>query len=591
MPAPSPLPTSHRFRPGLSLALVPALVPVLLLGSAGLVAAGTSPATSATAARSTLVVSPHGAVSARGTESSPLRSIQAAVDQAAAGDRIVVRGGTYHESVTVPAGKRLTIVAAPKERVWLDGSSPVTTWDRSGDALVHPGWTVTFDHSPTYTWGAADGTDPDWSFVNPAHPMAAHPDQVWLDGVAQRQAASRSELGPGTFFVDEGRDELLLGSDPTGHTVLASTIAKALSVRASGTTIDGINVRRFAPSVPHMGAVTVEAPGVALEHLVVSDNATTGLFVADVDAVLDRVKVLRNGMLGLGATYADRIRVLHLVSRRNNTELFNSAPVAGGVKIDRTRGILVSGADIRRNNGSGLWFDESARDITVLDSRIRDNTKHGLSLEISAEATVADNVIAGNDGFGIKVNDTSDVAIWNNTIVDNGRPVNIVQDDRDANDPGTPGHDPRYPVPAPGMTWINGPVQVHNNVVDRGRPDANCLLCVEDYSGRFSADEIGVATSGNVYARANRSAPTWLVVWSQGAGNPDVFTTLDAFNRATGQEARGLELLGRSAVTTTLRTTDEVRDATARVAVPLPAAIARSLGREPGVTHLGAWNG
>lgn len=572
----------HRFRSaGLALALTGAT-----LTGAAITAAGSPSATAAGPA--TIVVSPRGGDAARGA-SGQTRSIQAAIDQAASGDTVVVRGGTYHETVTVPAGKDITLTAAPGERVWLDGSEPVTSWQRATEGWVHHGWTVTFDHSPTYTWGAPDGTDPDWSFVNPAHPMAAHPDQVWVDGRAQEQVSSRAELRPGTFFVDEGSDDLLLGSDPSGRTVLASTLAKALSVRAAGTTIAGIGVRRFAPSVPHMGAVTVEAPGVTLERMVVRDNATTGLFVAAAGAELDRVAVRGNGMLGLGATYADGIRVLGLVSRRNNTELFNAAPVAGGVKIDRTRGILVSGADIRHNAASGLWFDESARDITVLDSTIRDNARHGLSLEISAGATVADNVIAGNDGFGIKVNDTSDVAIWNNTIVDNDRPVNIVQDDRDANDPNTPGHDPRDPVPAPGMTWINGPVEVHNNLLDRGRSDANCLLCVEDYSGRFTADQLGVSTSGNVYARASRSAPTWLVVWSRGRGNPAVFTTLDDFNRASGQEGRRLELTGRPAVTATLRPTSEVRAASASVALPLPTTVARALGRTPGARHLGAW--
>lgn len=569
----------------LSLAAAPLVAaPLAAVGAVG------SPA-QAGAVDAAIVVSPRGEDSARGTAASPLRSIQAAVDQARAGDTVVVRGGTYHEAVTIPSGKRLTLTAAPGERVWLDGSETVSSWQASNGGWVHHGWTVTFDHSPTYTWGAPDGTEPSWSFVNPDHPMAAHPDQVWVDGNAQEQVASRAQLRPGTFFVDEAADDLYLGSNPTGRTVLASTLAKAMSIRAASTTVEGIGVRRFAPSVPHMGAVTVEAPDVTLRRMAVNSNATTGLFVAATGAELDRVTVLDNGMLGLGATYADGIRVVDLVSRRNNTERFNSAPVAGGVKIDRTRGILVSGADIRRNAASGLWFDESAKGITVLDSTIRDNARHGLSLEISADATVADNVIAGNGGFGIKVNNTSDVAIWNNTIVGNDRPLNIVQDDRNANDPGTPGHDPRFPVPAPGMTWINGPVDVHNNVLDRGQSAANCLLCVEDYSGRFTADELGVSASGNVYARSSRTSPTWLVVWSQGGGNPDVFTSLEAFNRATGQEARRLEVVGRPAVTARLRITPEVRTATASVAMPLPAALGRLLDRRSGVRHLGAWPG
>jgi hypothetical protein len=141
------------------------------------------------------------------------------------------------------------------------------------------------------------------------------------------------------------------------------------------------------------------------------------------------------------------------------------------------------------------------------------------------------------------------------------------------------------------MTWVNERASVHNNILGRGRADANCLLCVEDYSGRFSAAELRVQASGNVYVRASRSAPSWVVVWSRGAGDPAVFTSLAEFARATGQERPHLGIVGRRAVTRDLHATAEVNRATQRVARPLPAAIARALGRKSGVRHLGAWVG
>jgi Right handed beta helix region len=538
-----------------------------------------------------LVVSTHGRDSAAGTPAAPLRTIGAAISRAGSGSTIVVRGGQYHESLTVPSGKRLTIEAAPGARVWLEGSRPVQRWRPTSNGFVHRGWRASFDSSPTYHWGAPDGTEPGWSFVNDRRPMAAHPDQVWVGGVAQRQVSSRSRLERGTFYVDDPGNRLYLGSNPAGRTVRASTLDTALAIRAAGTSIRGIGVRRYAPSVPHMGAVTVEARDVTLDRVAVLSNATTGVHVSGAGAVLRRVRLTANGMLGLSATYADGLRLLRVRSQGNNVEGFNQAPVAGGIKVGRTSGVRVVGATVTGNDGTGLWFDESTRRIRVYDSTIRNNGHHGISLEISADARVADTVIAGNRDDGIKVNDTSDVMLWNNTIVGNGRPVNIVQDDRDASDPDTPGHDPRQPVPAPGMTWINERVQVHNNILGRGRADANCLLCVEDYSGRFSAAELRVRASGNVYVRANRSAPTWVVVWSRGAGDPAVFTSLRDFARATGQEQPHLGIVGRRAVNRDLRATAQVRRATDRVARPLPATLARALERAPGVRHLGAWVG
>ena len=75
------------------------------------------------------------------------------------------------------------------------------------------------------------------------------------------------------------------------------------------------------------------------------------------------------------------------------------------------------------------------------------NTGHGVSVELSGKATLIGNLVAGNGGFGMKINDTSQVRIWNNTLIDNGRPINIVQDTRRASNKSTPGHDSRQPFP------------------------------------------------------------------------------------------------------------------------------------------------
>ena len=571
-------------------ALTAPVTPSLPIGAA---LAAEAPVAATAAAESgasrTFHVSTNGSDAAQGTAAAPLRTISEAVDRATSGDRILVHDGSYHESVLVPQGLDVAISAAPGAHPWLEGSRRVSGWRRSGGQFVHPGWRVEFDASPTYTWGAPDNDAPGWSFVNPRHPMAAHPDQVWIDGRAQQQVSSRRQVGPGRFFVDYDTHRLYLGSDPRGRTVRASDIAKALGVQGAGTSISGLGVRRFAPSVPHMGAVTVEAPGVHLDHMAVRDNATTGLHVTATDAVLNHVRLERNGMLGLSATYADHLRLLRVVSRRNNTEHFNQAPVAGGAKVGRTRGVEVRDSDFSDNDGTGLWFDESTYDLSVVRSAMRDNRGHGLSVEISAVARIVGDVVAGNHRDGIKVNDTSDVAIWNNTVVGNGRPLDIVQDDRDATGPATPGHDPRQPAPDPTMPWLDGPVQVHDNVLGRVRSSANCLLCVEDYSGRFSADDLHVTSSGNVYQRVRRDHPTWAVVWSRGYGDPYVFDSVDEFSRSTGQEQPHLELVGEPAVDLDLRVTPRVQDQASYVAEPLPAELATLVGRSSGERHLGAW--
>ena len=126
--------------------------------------------------------------SAPGSATAPVRTLTRALAVAPSSGTIVLRGGSYNEQVAVY--KTVTIQNYPGEEVWLDGSKAVQGWVKDGTRWRHDGWTVRFDHSPTYTKGAPDLTAKDWQFVNKATaPMAAHPDQLWINGA--RQTAGR----------------------------------------------------------------------------------------------------------------------------------------------------------------------------------------------------------------------------------------------------------------------------------------------------------------------------------------------------------------------------------------------------------------
>jgi trimeric autotransporter adhesin len=489
-----------------------------------------------------IVVSRSGSDTASGTAAAPLRTLGRAVAVAPSGATIVLRAGSYHESVVVGPTKRLTIQAWPGEAVWLDGSVPVTGFASSQGLWRKSGWTVEFDASPTYKRGAPDNAAAGWSFVNPSYPMAAHPDQVWIDGFAQHQVASKSAVGAGTFFVDYSANELWLGTNPNGKDVRASDLVRALMLRSAGSVVRGLGIRRYAPSVPDMGAVTVENNNIVLENVAITDSATTGLHIGSgtttSGVVARNVAVSVSGMLGINATYADNLTVDRVFSAFNNTEHFNTAPVSGGMKISRTRGITVRNSVFNVNAGPGLWFDESSYDMTILDSTIHGNAKHGLSLELSAKAVVANNTIRDNGGFGIKVNNTRDVLVASNTFVGNDRSINLVEDARRPTSPSSVGRDKRQPFPDPTMTWQLGPARVTNNVLAH-QNSGNCMLCVEDYTRTRSAEQIGVTANGNIYMRRSTSRPAWVVVWSRGSADPAVYKDLTSFRNATGQEATG----------------------------------------------------
>ncbi|SNT03698.1 Protein of unknown function [Actinomadura meyerae] len=532
-----------------------------------------------------LFVSPSGEDDADGGRDRPLRTLARAIAKARPGGTIVLRGGVYHQSATVPAGKRLTIQPHPREAVWFDGSTPVAGWRAADGAWVRDGWTAAFDSSPTYTAGAKPSRDSDFQFVSPDHPMAAHPDQVWVDGVPQRQVGSLDEVKGGRFYVDERARRLYLGSDPRGHDVRASTLGEAITIAGAGSRLRGIGVRRYATALPRMGTVKVTGANVTVENVAVTDSATTGLSVLASGARVRRVTTTRNGMLGVHANQADDLRLEKVRSTENNLEHFKYSPVSGGIKVTRSRKVAVTDGVVTGNLGKGVWMDESVYDITLTGARITGNADHGVSLELSAKAVVAGNVITGNGGDGLKINNTSGVQVWNNSLAGNGRTIRIVQDARSPDDPGTPGRDPRRKGPDPEMTWRIGRTTVSNNTLADPRPGSPCLLCVQDHTNERSASEMGLTVNGNVYVRPDASDPRALVVW-MGKSYDD----LGRFRSVTGQEARGRmheSPAAAGAGGTLERTLGAAADAEA--AVPLPPAVAKLLGKRPGTRHIGAW--
>lgn len=532
-----------------------------------------------------LFVAPSGDDSADGSERHPLRTLTEAARAARSGDTIVLRGGVYHQTAILPADKRLTVQAYPHEAVWFDGSSPVTGWKAEDGVWVRDGWTAEFDSSPTYTPGAPPSEDVDFQFVSPEHPMASHPDQLWVDGAPQRQVGSPELVKDGTFYVDEGADRLYMGSDPAGHDVRASTLGEAIDVRGAGSTLRGIGVRRYATALPKIAMVKVTGERVTVENVAIGESATNGLSVTAPHARVRRVTSSRNGLLGVQVNYADDLRLESARIDHNNQEHFKYSPVSGGIKATRSRKVTVTGSVIVDNAGKGVWMDESVYDITLTGNRILRNADHGVSLELSAKAVVAGNVISGNGGDGLKVNNTSDVRIWNNSLAGNGRTIRLAQDERRRDDPDVAGRDPRQEGPDPEMTWRVAGITISNNVLADARPDTPCLLCLSDHTGERSAGRMDLTVNGNVYVRPDPQNPPALILWTG-----DSFTDLGRFRSVTGQEARGAfygteGAAGEEGFLGPAAAAAADRDA----ALPLPAGIARLLGKPAGTRHIGSW--
>lgn len=537
-PDPDPVPAPE---PAPNPAPAPAPAPGVL--TAGSAAVGST--SYAVPANAVFVAASGGSDNNAGTKGAPFKTLTKALAAAPAGSTIVLRAGSYHETVVVQQAKRVTIQSYPKEAVWLDGSEPVSGFQKSGNTWVRSGWTKVFDHSPTYSRGKPDYTQKGWIFLNPDYPMAAHPDQVFIAGVAQTQVASAAKVVPGTFFFDEAARKLIIGSDPTAKEVRASTLQRAVTIRAPKTVIQGIGIRRYAPSMPDMGALRVDdvATGVTLTDVTLTEISTMGMSAVASGLTLTRVTSSANGFIGIQVTYADGMRASSVLVSDNNSENFNYTPAAGGFKVVRSRDVWVDSSIIRSNKGTGLWFDESVYDATVTNSTITGNYHHGLMFELSEKVVAANNYIANNAQAGIKLYSTGVGEIWNNTLIDNKRNIDLTQDTRVASNTSAAGHDPRRPLPDPTVSWRLRDVNIGNNVLGRAITGTDCLLCVQDNLREKTGAQLKIAVTGNLFQRSAVTSPKVMFHWPNGAAGTVNYNSLSEFARASGQKG-GFEFNG-----------------------------------------------
>jgi parallel beta-helix repeat protein len=487
-----------------------------------------------------LYVSATGSDSGPGTLAAPFRTLQHAISVAASGATIVLRAGEYNEADIVPAGKGLTIENYPHEAAYLDGATHVNSgWVQTGSTWTMPNWTVQFDNSVSDS--PTPPVDGSYVFEGPQNPLANHVDQIWIDGVRQQLVASSAAVGLGQFYADYANHDLVLGTNPAGHDVKASNKVTGLYVYGASSTIRGIGIRDYADSLDQYGAIVISgASGVTVSDLVVSENATFGLYYSrSPNGVIDHITADANGMLGMASYQSDNLTVTGVQADANNTHNFNQAPESGGYKICASRNITITDSQFDTNTGPGLWFDMSDYNAIVTNSDLDTNTGHGLSFEISSKLMFVNNRVLGNGGVGLKLNDANGISLYNNTVSGSGSyDVWAVQDSRVASNLSVFGHDLRQQQPDPTVTWIEGSILAENNVF--GDTKSNVVFDVQDNALNRTAAQMGLTLDSNVYARPNVNSPSWLVAWPTGATNPAVYTSVAAFRSATGEEQHAI---------------------------------------------------
>src|SRR5690606_32889708 len=301
-----------------------------------------------------IFVSPSGSNSAAGTISAPKQTLAGALSAASSGAVIVMREGLYHESLNVT--KAVTIQAYPGEEVWLDGSTQYTSWSGSGPytATLGPNW------SPISTTGFPLTTDPYGNL----------PEQVWIDGVAQKQIADGATPSAGQFSVNRSAHTITLGTSPSGKEVRVADLNNALTVSAQ-VRLYGIGFRRYSPveqeglsALVYFGGTS---QGAIVENCVFQDSGMVGVNTARA-ITLRNITVQDCGNTGVQVTRADGFRMERFVIRRCNRGLWRAQPHTAGIKVTRTEGLVVKDGLISDVPGAmGLWLDVSVTRSYVLN--------------------------------------------------------------------------------------------------------------------------------------------------------------------------------------------------------------------------------
>ncbi|MHC5537865.1 right-handed parallel beta-helix repeat-containing protein [Singulisphaera rosea] len=469
-------------------------------------------------------VSPVGRDSAPGNARAPWKTLSKAVAAANPGSTIILRGGAYREGEIKTGGKALTIQPYPHESVWIKGSVVVSDWTKDGRTWRFEGWTPRIPH------------DSDPRAIDPAHPRAAWPEMVFVDGKPLRQAGDATSVGSGDFFVDEDRKRIVIGDDPAGKIVEVSAWRFALNAFvADGLTIRGLGFCHYATSATpeFKAALILTNTRAVVEDSTFAWNATSGLAVFGKKAEIRGNTFVFNGQVGVAGWRCDGSAIERNHISYNNVEHFKKDWDNGGLKITETRGLALRDNWVECNEGPGLWLDVSCRNVDIVGNVLNGNASIGVFYEISAKCVIVSNLFLNNE-IGINAGaGSANVLIYNNTLIGDRESIRIVDDERAS-------------TAEPDMPWNTRDVELKNNVIAEVPGRSTRALQVLDFSkAPRTAEAMEVRVNSNVYRRADARSLAGLVWWSRGAKS-SVYGTLREFLAETRQESNGVELDDRS---------------------------------------------
>ena len=392
-----------------------------------------------------------------GSAAKPLQTIGAALKKAGGGDTIELANGTYREG-ELAVDKGVTIKAAEGAKPVLTGAEVPASWNAGGDGK----WSTGKD-MVRFCTVCTINADPTKEGI------AAHPEQVFVDGKPLTQVLSRDEVTESTFYVDDPDPVTLnnphnnqagykakphrgtsyvIGVDPNQHQVEVVQHSRALSFNADNISLSGLTVEKYSAvqrwdyNDPEIGTISgggmiVAAHGAPrIENSTFRYSSTAGALqvIDSTNAVVSNNLFENNGSNAFGINDSSGAKVENNLWRNNNTSGFITKDCGAyctlaDTKITHSKNIRfanntvdysATGVDISdptaydQNRAAGVWFDEGVIDSEIVGNYFV-NVPVAIFNEVSANNLIASNIVAGA-GIGIHVSGSNDTRVWNNTV-------------------------------------------------------------------------------------------------------------------------------------------------------------------------------
>ena len=486
----------------------------------------TASSAAADSADSVIHVSASAGQGGDGSADKPYATLTEAIAAAPAGATIEVGDGTYREGeITVDKG--LTIRAAEGAAPVLSGAEVPTSWSASGST-----WSTSAD-MVRFCTVCTTNADPS------AEGMAAHPEQVFVDGKALTQVATREEVTESTFYVQDddpitAKDPsnsragynvkphrgaaYVIGVDPGQHTVEVAQHSRALTMVADNVTLSGLTVEKYSPVQewdymdPEIGTSTggvmVFASGAGLTvsgSTFRYSGGGTALGIANAsDATVTGNSIIDNGGVGLGINRSTNVTVENNLWSGNNSAGFITKDCGAYCTIADTKvthsdkvryayntvDYSQSGTDHSEpswwdsNRLPAIWFDEGVLGSSILASHFV-NVPMAAFVEVSKDNVVASNLIEGA-GIGIQVAGSESTRVWNNTVTHALTSISVYEDSRSdgCNARGSDGgctSSERWSKEH-GLTWDTVDTSIYNNILSSEQ-----MVSANDDTWRYSS--------------------------------------------------------------------------------------------------------